>query len=272
MEHEYFIYADESVQEGEYFSDFYGGALVSSAHLREVVDRLGKVKLENNFRHEVKWQRVTANYLQKYMEIMDEFFYLVAEDKIKVRIMFSQNRNLPIGLSSKQRDKRYHLLYYQFIKHAFGLEYATHDHDVGLRIYLDKMPDTEEANRQFKSHLVALQKSPQFQRARLIFRSDQIAEVDSRDHLVLQYVDIVLGAMQFRLNKLHLARPEGQRRRGKRTRAKEQLYKHIYKRICTIYPNFNIGISTGQQGDKANPWRHPYRHWLFVPRNSATRK
>ncbi len=42
---------------------------------------------------------------------------------------------------------------------------------------------------------------------------------------------IVLGAMAFRLNNGHKEKPVGQNRRGKRTIAKEKLYKFIYSRI-----------------------------------------
>ncbi len=76
--------------------------------------------------------------------------------------------------------------------------------------------------------------------------------------------------MQFRLNDLHLEKQEETGRRGKKTVAKERLYKHILSRIRKIYPGFNVGITTGQQGDRANRWRHPYRHWLFVPANART--
>jgi hypothetical protein len=71
--------------------------------------------------------------------------------------------------------------------------------------------------------------------------------------------------MQFRLNDWHLKKPPGQRRRAPRTVAKEKLYKMILGRIRRIYPGFNIGESTGIQGDIANRWRHPYRHWKFLP-------
>lgn len=71
--------------------------------------------------------------------------------------------------------------------------------------------------------------------------------------------------MQFRLNDKHLEKPAGKHRRGKRTVAKEAVYKHISARIRRIYPGFNIGISTGTGGELANRWNHPYRHWLFTP-------
>lgn len=87
------------------------------------------------------------------------------------------------------------------------------------------------------------------------------------DHDILQCLDVVLGSIQFRLNDKHKEIPLGAKRRGKRTIAKEKLYKHINGRIREIYPGFNIGISTGVKGDKSNRWKHPYRHWLFLPAN-----
>lgn len=78
-------------------------------------------------------------------------------------------------------------------------------------------------------------------------------------------MDIILGAMAFRLNDLHKERPEGSIIRGKRTIAKEKLYKHINNRIRQIYPNFNIGISTTKSPIE-KIWELPYRHWKFIPK------
>lgn len=86
----------------------------------------------------------------------------------------------------------------------------------------------------------------------------------SEQHVILQCMDVILGAMYFRLNDLHKEKLPGTYRRGKRTIAKHTLYKHINTRIRRIYPGFNIGISTG--GTTADKWNHPYRHWLFTPK------
>ena len=123
---------------------------------------------------------------------------------------------------------------------------------------------TKEKNVQFKANLMGLEKSIDFKNANVRLRADQIAEVKSDEHVIMQCLDIVLGAMQFRLNDLHKVKPKGAYRRGKRTIAKEKLYKHILSHIHSIYPNFNIGISTGLK-TPSNSWDHPYRHWLFVP-------
>jgi len=264
---EFVIYTDESDKNGQYYSNFYGGVLVRSTDLNEVIATLDNCKQQLNLLQEVKWQKVTENYLDKYLALMAEFFDFVADDKIKVRIMFTQNRFVPKGLSPDQRKIEYYLLYYQFLKHAFGLPYANEDKTpIFVRVNLDQLPANREENSTFKSFILRLNQNSQFRQARIQFRHDQIAEIDSRQHVVLQCLDVVLGAMCFRLNDKHKEKPAGKRRRGKRTIAKEKLYQFINRRIREIYPNFNIGDSTGKQGDWTNLWHHPYRHWKFIPK------
>jgi hypothetical protein len=261
------IYADESEKKGRYYSNFYGGGLVRSADILEIDSALNRKKAESNLLAEVKWEKVTSQYLERYIRLLDLFFDFVASDRIKVRVMFTQNVNEPENLSSAQRENAYFLLYYQFIKHAFGLTYSNPAGEpVAVRLYFDRLPDTSEKAAVFKGHLCALSNSPELRRAKVRIDPDQIAEVDSHRHVVLQCLDVVLGSMQFRLNDKHKAKTAGTARRGKRTIAKERLYRHVNERIRLIYPRFNVGISTGLEGDRANLWRHPYRHWLFVPR------
>jgi len=263
---EYIIYTDESITNGAYFSNFYGGALVSSKHLALVEQTLSESKTSQNLYQEIKWTKVTEQYLNKYVAVMDSFFDLIAANQVKVRIMFTQNRHVPQGLTVQQQKQQYHLLYYQFIKHAFGLRYANATtQTIKLRIYLDQMPEMKEANAQFKAYLVGLQYAPEFRRAKIHIKADQIAEVASHDHVILQCLDVVLGAMQFRLNDKHKAKPENATQRAKKTVAKEKLYKHILGRVRQIYPQFNIGITTGLQGQVVNSWEYAYRHWLFIP-------
>ena len=266
MAEELIIYCDESVKRGRHYSNFYAGALVRSCDIESVKSSLDNKKRALNLFGEVKWSKITENYESKYIELLDTFFSLVAADKVKVRVMFTQNIFVPQGLTKEQLENEYFLLYYQFIKHAFGLQYANNsENDLPVRIYFDKLPDTKEKNARFKSFITSLTQNPKFREADIKIESDQIADVTSHDHVILQCVDIVCGAMQFRLNDLHKEKPAGSRIRGKRTRAKERVYKSMLGNIRAIYPNFNIGISTGMQNDAANRWRHPYRHWLFKP-------
>lgn len=271
---QYIIYCDESVKNGEYFSNFYGGALVRSTHLDEVKTALESKISELNIHGEVKWQKVTENYLEKYKELVDLVFSFISKDKIKIRIMFTHNAFVAKSLTKEQRDKEYFLLYYQFFKHAFGLQYSNKtSHRISIFTYFDQLPDTKEKNQVFKDFIFNLQNSDDFKTANLFIHSkDDIAEAISHNHIILQCLDLILGSMEFRLNEKHKAIPEGKKRRGKRTVAKEKLYKHINKHIRSIYTNFNVGESTGLKDDIENRWKHPYRHWKFEPSNKAENK
>lgn len=225
-------------------------------------------------KNEIKWSRVTANYLSKYKAMMDMFFEHIQVDQVKVRIMFRHNINQKRTLSAYDKAHGYFLLYYQFIKHAFGLKYSNDNkrQPIYLRTFFDELPDSREKAELFKNHIFALQSLKDFETANLKIRRRDINEIDSKNHVMLQCLDIVLGSIAFRLNNMHKEKPEGQYRRGKRTVAKEQLYKYIHKKICLTYPNFNIGITTGTGGKIENIWEHPYRHWSFVPKDSTKSK
>jgi len=265
---EYVIYTDESVKGGPFFGNFYGGALLRSTDVERVNGILREAATSAGLGREIKWQKVTAQYLDRYLTVMGAFFDLVKNGQLKVRVMFSQTRNVPTGLESYQRANAYNLLYFQFLKHAFGLRYCNPGgQPIRLRLYMDKLPDTAEKNAMLKGFLAGLENSVEFRESRILVPRDQIAEVDSKKHIVLQCLDVALGAMQFRLNDFHKAKPEGSRRRAKRTVAKHTLYQFISQRIREVQPGFNIGVSTAAP-TQADRFKQPYRHWLFVPSSS----
>lgn len=266
---EYILYCDESSDKGTKYSDFFGGCMVNSKNATAVISALEKKKRELHLRGEIKWTKVTANYLDHYIQMMDLFFDFIGEGKIKMRVMFRKNEDTPHGKPVHEKDDKYFKLYYQFIKHSFGLkEIPAEEGKVFLRVYFDQLPDTKVKCEKFKDFVRNLPNTSDFQRVRgrLCIRKEDVADVCSHDHVLLQCADIVLGAMYFRLNELHKERPEGSRTRGKRTIAKEKLYKHINKRICELLPNFNIGISTGQRNYSHPDWELPYSHWRFIPK------
>lgn len=120
-EKEYIIFCDESAKWGKFFSNFYGGLIVGSSQYDRITQRLNKAKTDLNFFGEVKWEKVTERYLSKYQELIDEFFDEIKNGNLKVRLMFRQNAHQPQGLTDDDREMEYFKLYYQFIKHAFGL-------------------------------------------------------------------------------------------------------------------------------------------------------
>ena len=159
---------------------------------------------------------------------------------------------------------------YQFIKHALGLGFIPIvDHPTQIRLYFDQFPDTHEKIERFKGFLSGLSQNRQFREANIRINHEDITEVRSHEHVLLQCLDIVLGAMAFRLNDRHKDKPPGKKRRGKRTIAKETLYKTILAEIRQIHPNFNVGVTTRTSNDPRRRWQDPYLHWCFTPRSAV---
>lgn len=269
-EKEYLIFLDESERKGTYYSNFYGGVIVGARHYERITHALDEAKTQLNFFGEVKWSKVSESYLGKYQTLMERFFDEVDAGHLRLRIMFRQNAHQPQNLTREQIESEYFRLYYQFVKHAFGLmQMPEHGQPVGIRLYFDDLPDKAEKRAQFKGYVLGLGANEDIAARGITLSSENITEVRSHDHVLLQCLDIVLGAMVFRLNDKHLEKIPGQRIRGKKTRAKETLYKAIYRRIAALKPNFNIGISTGLSDHFHGRWTAPYLHWKFVPHDAA---
>lgn len=262
----YYIWFDESDKEGKYYSNFYGGILVKSKDLAYVLNMsetlVEELEIQNE---EIKWQKVNLYTFEKYLRIVDFIFDLLSHGYAKIRIFFRNNQFALETLTSEQKRKTYPKLYYQFIKHSFGLQYSNNtDSDIYLKIMLDDIPLKGEDALEFKRYIYGLNNDKGFENAHIKIRQDDICEVDSSKHILLQFMDLILGAICFRLNDKHKIKDPVTGRRGKRTILKEKVYKHIYSRIRDLHAGFNIGVSTGMSTPK-DRWDYPYSHWSFRP-------
>lgn len=215
---------------------------------------------------EIKWQKVNEYTEERYKKIIDVLFELLGEGKAKIRIFFRHRQFEPVGLSNEQRRKEYPKLYYQFIKNDFGLVFSNpKGKSVRVRLLIDDMPLKGPDRDEFLKAIYHLNELKTFQKANIHINYGDVAEVNSKKHLPLQVMDVVLGSMCFRLNDKHKERGiDG--KRAKRNIVKERLCKHIRTRIWEFYPGFNIGVTTPitKQSDL---WERPYLHWNFVPKN-----
>jgi hypothetical protein len=266
---QYIIYCDESADKGAFYSNFYGGALLRASDKPAVEAAL--VAAKKGIQGEAKWTKVNDREESAYIAFADKFLELIKQGMVKMRVMFTQNINSTDHVQDYEADAKYFKLYYQFVKHAFGLMYCNPDRKQTIRvaIYLDTCPDKADALDNFKNYLASLTVLPDFFNARVIVDKDDIAEVNSKEHIILQALDVITGAIQFKLNEHDKVLLPNKRRRGKRTRAKAKVYRHINQRLRDIRPGFNIGITTGQPDGPLSRWLHPYRHWCFKPHQSV---
>lgn len=213
---EYFVWCDESIKKGEFYSNFYGGVLIQSKDVKYVNNALKGIVDKIKITEEIKWGKVDGIKLKAFIALMDIFFKLVRKNRIKVRIMFRQNAKVAKNLQQEHMSNEFFLLYYQFIKHAFGLQYSnTTKLPIYVRVHFDNLPDTISKALQFKEYIKGLERVKSFLDAKIRFRKEDIVEVDSKLHLPLQFLDVIPSSMQFRLNDKHKEKPFGKSRRGK---------------------------------------------------------
>lgn len=163
---EYLIFCDESDASGKYYSNFYGGVLVGSSQVERMSRFLNAEKQRLNLYGEVKWSKVSETYLAKYRELICSFFREIAAGNARVRVMFRHNIHAPTDLTFEQIGGTYFRLYYQFIKHAFGLSFHPPiAKPRRVRLFFDEFPETKEEAAQFKGFILALRDSAGFRRA-----------------------------------------------------------------------------------------------------------
>ena len=243
------------------------GALINLSDINLIENALNSKKQKLNLNGEIKWTKVTDNYLEKYIDMINLFFEFIKSGKIKVRIMFAQNAFVSDGLTKKQTDNEYSILYYLFLKDAFGLKYSNNTpfkNKVNFSYYLDDLPCSEEQKNALKNSMFRYN----FELRQNNTEITEIVEIDSKKHVIQQCMDIILGSMNFKLNDFDKIKDEQTGKRSKRTIAKEKLYKVINKNIREIRKGFNVGVSTSNDNDVTNIWKHEYRHWNFISKYS----
>src|SRR5689334_3449614 len=91
-----------------------------------------------------------------------------------------------------------------FVRHAFGLTHSPKiDGGVKVRVYTDEMPLSATQFARFKDYVVRLSNRSEFRAKDIWFWAEDITQVTSHDHDILQCLDVILGAMNFRLTRKH---------------------------------------------------------------------
>ncbi len=104
----YIIYCDESDDKGAFYSNFYGGALVRVSEREAIEAELAGAKGAMHA-SEFKWTKIGPHNEAQYVEFIRRFFQIIAEGRIKFRVMFTQNVNQtqishPLDLRTSEGD------------------------------------------------------------------------------------------------------------------------------------------------------------------------
>lgn len=259
------IFCDESDDKGPIFSNFYGGILIRDQHLANVRGILQGFKDTNGITGEMKWSKINKQNFEQYIGFTEKIFDFIDSDTIKARILFTENKKTPISVVQYEPEFRFTRLYYQFIKHSFGLKYCNRGNPQPVMVHIgfDNLPINSNQKHVFKDFITAIPQLADFYEANVIIKRENIREYESHEEVLAQAVDLILGGVQFRLNKKHAARDPATGKIGLKTKAKIKVYEYLAQRMGRTRRFFNLGISTGLDLDHTNKWKHSYRHWNF---------
>lgn len=254
----YIIVCDESTKDGLFYSYFLGGAIVKEQDYEYINEELYRLKHMLVLK-ELKRTYIDASNADKYIKVLNLFFNFVCEGKIKVRVMFCNNNYLHHN-HEKKEAATFNKFYYFFLRYSFALNYSPSD--INLRIMFDELPDKKSVNDDFKQHLIEnLNIKARFSTEHSVsLNLENIHEVDSRKHLVLQCVDVIVGILDYFCNS-YISESYIS---SKKEMGRYMVMKYIFSFINEQNPLFEILETTPQLLSKKG-WNLKYAHYLYKP-------
>jgi hypothetical protein len=250
---------------------FFGGLFARQS----VVDRLSTAlrdsKSRSGLRGEIKWKKVNENNIDAYKDFIDVTVDGIRTMEMAYRQMFLDRTYVWVpkdGESPLNDIDVQFKLYYQYIKHAFGIRYLpivkNHSHHIMIR--LDNH-SSQEHKHDLERFVLELPK--------IIERPDidfKLAFINSSHSVALQACDLLMGAAGSYGNKMHDLRTDGKRGMSKKQAVRLDLARHIYQHLRALDSDFrgsrafNWFETTGTDGDPRNYHDHKMRIWKFKPK------
>ncbi len=249
----YIIVADESTKKGKNYSYFYGGAILLEAEYEFISSVIEDFKSKLGL-NEIKRTKITEKNYKDYIKVLKFFFAFVKSGYIKIRIMFSPNNqlmNIP-----KKENVTFTKFYFAFIFNAFSIFYA--NRNIRLRLIFDDLPETKSQCEEFKKCIKAKAKFNQKLNSNKVYiNKQQIEEVDSKKHPILQCVDVITGTIDYYLNT-----PKEELIASKRAKARNEILKFILTQIQGMHENFIITETTSPIYSHKG-WLDRYKHFVY---------
>lgn len=276
----YEIYADEAWTHGgqplNRYWCLFGGIFGSEPALERLNTELKQIKASHGIKGEVKWTNVTAKNIVCCQDMIDCLFRHLRSSDIKYRQQFLDRAlvRIPVPGEVPVTDLTVQFkLFYQFLKHAFGLRFmpTSQSGNITLLIRLDNHSSIKHKDdlSDFVEHL------PTFWG-----RNDlniKVSFINSAKHERLQICDLLMGAAGFHGNKIYKRRKPAQggmpAQRGmtEKQKLKASLAKHVYNHLrkldseCRGSQAFNWFETTGLKGNQNNRYEYKIRIWKFKP-------
>jgi hypothetical protein len=272
----YEIWADESWTHGgakpNRYWCFFGGVMGPQPDIERLDTELAKIFAMYKLQGEVGWAGLRAKNLPAYRALVDCFVDLLRRTDLHFRQIFLDRclvRLNPMGVVAPIADLDVqYLIYYQFLKHAFGLRYLPIAPNGERHRILIRLDDHSSQQHKDKLEEFVVKLASTLSRRDLDFSVKFLSSEHARR---LQICDLMIGAAGSHGNKMHLRRDPDQRGMKPRQKVRHEMATYIYNKLRDLDKAergtgaFNWFETTGRDGSYDTMLTHKLRIWKFKP-------
>jgi len=194
------IYCDESRQSEHRFMVL-GGLVIRATNVPNFNATMAKYRAETNMHAELKWTKVSPQKLPEYKRFIDYFFALNNANQVHFHTLLIDNHQVDHKrFSGGDKELGFYKFYYQLLLHAFGRRYGQKEQGHRLVVHLDHRNSSYSLDTLKKVLNKGMGKKFQVP-------GNPFVSVESRDSKkedLIQIADLLLGAVGFQKNGLHL--------------------------------------------------------------------
>lgn len=193
------VFCDESRQQAERFMVL-GGAVVEAEERHILEAKIAAVRATHNLKAEMKWGKVSKAYLPKYKAFLDVFFDANQINEICFHAIVIDTHEIDHDkFNDGDKEIGFYKFFYQLLLHSFGKNYCRHQTNDRFQVFMDYRNSSYSLNLLRDILNAAMKKK--FNIATNPFRT--IEPIDSHKSDILQFVDILAGAIGFQKNGCH---------------------------------------------------------------------
>lgn len=198
MNSSYYIFCDESRQTKDCFM-ILGGIILPFEKIQQFDDTMKLYRKETSMFAELKWSKVSNQKLDEYKRFVDFFFALNNNNAIHFKAMIIDTHQLNHKkFNAGDKELGFYKFYYQLLLHSFGKKYYT----PGTRFVVKLDQRTTKYRLSDLQKILNLGINKKYHITTSPFVA--VESVNSKQSEVMQVNDILLGAIGYLKNDLHL--------------------------------------------------------------------
>jgi len=176
-----------------------GGLLLNAKSLRELKDRVDQYRLEYGMIYELKWSKISKQRLPHYKALVDLVVDMINENRVNIRTLIVDTHKLDHKrFNDGDSETGFYKMYYQLLYNCFGCDY--HRHKNRFVVFPDQKPGKYVLG-ELKSRL---NNAMFYKQGNRHSPFGSIEASDSKKQDFIQIIDVIIGAIGYHKNGLHL--------------------------------------------------------------------